>query len=126
MSKCKMYLLVEVESGHSFIEDFVSEQSKNTIQLFVSFNKQRFKTAQIAMTPNPVFNEGFLFSLGNSCHDLARDMENLLGMQEGLTLLAVKHDENGESSAISHEALEWRDVLHQPQTKTVEMKEAIQ
>lgn len=124
ISQCQKYLLVEIESGHSFIDDFtiMDNESKNTIQIHVAFNKQRFRTEQISMVSNPVFNEGFLFSVGESTHDDMSDIEQLLSMQESVSVLVVKTDAAGDTTVISHEAVEWRSVLAKSQSITVNLK----
>mgnify|MGYP000443330829 CR=1 FL=1 len=74
------------------------------------------------MCPNPVFNEGFLFSLTDSTHDDMSDIEQMLSMQESLSILAVKTDAAGDSAVISHEAVEWRFALNKSQPLVVNLK----
>lgn len=127
----RRYLFIQILGGRAFLEHVqdgspLPGQPSSFFTLHVHFRGQRFKSRPTPCACEPDIQEGFLLELHKeSAGDAARMAGNsvMLSLCDPIHLVLIKTEPTGETSLVSSNFLEWRQVLSAPNsrcTRTIE------
>ena len=105
----KRYLLLKLQYGKAFL-DFAAEiDSPTTLQIHISFLRQRFSSRKVQCTVDPVFDESFLLSF--SAPDGSNvELATLVKLQAPIHIVVVK-EQGGSREVLAVKAVDWRLFL---------------
>ena len=107
----KRYLSCTVVKGNAFV-DFVNERPDEDISVTVSFLKNRYSTKLIPCSPDPVFEENFLFEFVGDNEEIKFDPSMLVKFNKPLHVTILKHRKNEKPIVLGTKNIDWRPVLY--------------
>ena len=107
----KRYLSCTIVKGNAFV-DFVNERPDEDISVTVSFLKDRYSTKLIPCSPDPVFEENFLFEFVGDNEEIKFDPSMLVKFNKPLHVTILKHRKNEKPIVLGTKNIDWRPGLY--------------
>lgn len=105
----KRYLLLKLQYGKAFLDFVGDEEQPASLQIHISFLRQRFSSRKVKCTVEPVFDEAFLLSFsppdGSSV-----ELVTLVKLQSPIHIVVIK-EQAGRKEILAVKAVDWRLFL---------------